>query len=214
MNKKYTIVLDLDQTLISAEPLDEKNFIETYNKKFSKFDNQNMDGIYLVFERPHLQDFLNYVFDNFNVIIWTAASKDYALFIIDKIILRNKKNRYIDYILFSYHCDWSIFCKNYSKHLSMLWEKYNIPNCSYKNTIILDDYKEDVHKCQNNNCIIAPPFNFKDKDSEKDNFLQELQPKLKLMLDRIENNDKDITNSINNFFSKYIKNDSSIDSSL
>jgi hypothetical protein len=55
-----------------------------------------MENYYIIFERPGLQQFLTFLFKNFNVSIWTAASKDYALFIIDKIIIAGNKNRKID----------------------------------------------------------------------------------------------------------------------
>ena len=104
------ILLDLDQTLIAAlspDELDEKK----HSKKMQKFKYYNMDGEYTIFERPYLQEFLDYLFDkknNFNVSVWTAASKDYALFIIGNIILKkDKPERKLDFIFFSYHCSWS-----------------------------------------------------------------------------------------------------------
>ena len=78
MNKKGHIILDLDQTLISAEPSEEYNFAKN-REKSKKFVFHDMDGYYVVFERPGLQSFLTYLFDNFNVSIWTAASKRYSL---------------------------------------------------------------------------------------------------------------------------------------
>ena len=96
------VVLDLDQTLISAEDWDSKDF-KKHKNKAKKFEFHDMDGYYIVFERPNLQSFLDYLFANFNVSVWTAASKDYALFIIDKIIL-SKPGRHLDWIFFSY-CD-------------------------------------------------------------------------------------------------------------
>ena len=62
------------------------------------------ENYYIIFERPGLQQFLTFLFKYFNVSIWTAASKDYALFIIDKIIIAGNKDRKIDYVFFSYHC--------------------------------------------------------------------------------------------------------------
>jgi TFIIF-interacting CTD phosphatase-like protein len=94
--KKGNFILDLDQTLISAEPTEEYDFQKNKNKA-KKIIFHNMDDYYLVFERPDLQKFLTYLFDNFNVSIWTAASKYYALFIIDKIVLAGNKNRKIIY---------------------------------------------------------------------------------------------------------------------
>jgi TFIIF-interacting CTD phosphatase-like protein len=174
--KKYNIILDLDQTLISAEADEDYDF-EKNKEKAKKFDFQDMDGYYIVFERPHLQKFLTHLFKNFNVCIWTAASKDYALFIIDKIILK-ESNRKLDYIFFSYHCDKSKKMKKGTKDLSMLSDIYKIPNYNKDNTFIIDDYDE-VYKTQPNNCIIAPEFQFTEENSDKDTFLKDLIPLLK-----------------------------------
>ena len=103
-NLKENFILDLDQTLISAEAEEEYDF-KKYNKKAKLFNFQDMDGYYIVFERPGLQKFLDYLFSHYNVSVWTAATKDYALFIIEKMLLKKKKNRTLDYIFFSYHCD-------------------------------------------------------------------------------------------------------------
>lgn len=177
MSNKINILLDLDQTIISAESTSDYNFKK--NKvKSKKFTFHDMDGYYIVFERPGLQPFLDYLFANFNVSVWTAASKDYALFIIDKIILKNKPNRKLDWVFFSYHCDISKKVKNGSKSLDMLWDVYKIEGYNKDNTVILDDYDE-VHQTQPDNCIIAKPFEFEDDNSHKDNYLKNLTKELK-----------------------------------
>ena len=114
--ERKNIIFDLDETLISA--ISEKEFkskhrihTERQNIFDKKHEYIDMDGYYHVFLRPGLQNFLDYIFENFNVSIWTAASKDYALFIIEKIILA-RPNRKLDYIFFSYHCDISKKVKN------------------------------------------------------------------------------------------------------
>ena len=173
---KKNIILDLDQTIISAEATEEYNF-EKNKDKAKNFKYHNMDSYYIVFERPGLQKFLNFLFSNFNVSVWTAASKDYALLIIEKIILANKKNRKLDWVFFSYHCDISKRLKSGTKDLQVIWEDFDIPGYSKDNSVILDDYDE-VFKTQKNNCIIAHPFEFTDKNSENDNFLEKLQPEL------------------------------------
>lgn len=195
-NNKPSILLDLDQTLISAEASDEIDLRE-YKHKKDKFRVDDMDGYYMVYSRPHLQEFLDYLFKNFNVTVWTAASKDYALFIIDKIILNNQPERKLDFIFFSYHCDLSKKKKKYSKELCMLWDIHKIPGFSYKDTVILDDYKADVHKCQPNNCIIASPFEFTKEGSENDTFLIDLIPELEKMKQRIYEENEDITKTVN-----------------
>lgn len=189
MTEKPNIVLDLDLTLICScsKEEDEKYKISEpdIKKKIKKFRKKNMDNYYMVFERPGLQSFLCFLFKNFNVSIWTAASKDYALFIIEHIILNGKKNRKIDWIFFSYHCDISKHIKKGTKDLSILWEEYKIPQFSKKNTVIIDDYDE-VYKTQPENCISISPFNFTDDGSEHDNHLIKLQEELKNMLTHIQ----------------------------
>jgi len=175
------ILLDLDQTLIAAlspEELDEKK----HSKKMEKFKYYNMDGEYTIFERPYLQEFLDYLFDkknNFNVSVWTAASKDYALFIIDNIILKkDKPERKLDFIFFSYHCSWSKHKKSGTKDLSMLWDIYKIRGYSGDNTFIIDDYDE-VKSTQPDNCIEIEPFEFHEKGSYNDDYLMKvIIPKL------------------------------------
>ena len=191
-SKKINFILDLDQTIISGEPTEEYNF-EKNKKKASKFRFETMENYYIIFERPYLQQFLTFLFKNFNVSIWTAASKDYALFIIDKIIVAGNKDRKIDYIFFSYHCGISKKIKRgSSKELSILWTYYKLPEYNQNNTVILDDYVEDVYKNQKQNCIVAKPFEFKDNNSHKDNFLKDLQNKLKTLV--LKNPDELSTN--------------------
>ena len=176
-NSKLNIVLDLDATLICAESSNEFNF-EKDIWKSQKFDFYDMDGYYVVFERPGLQEFLDYLFKNFNVSIWTAASKDYALYIIDNIILQdNKPDRKLDWVFFSYHCDISKKKKDATKSLAMFWDEYKMEGYTKENTMILDDYDE-VYNTQPNNCIIAPVFDFSKDGSENDNFLSLLQKAL------------------------------------
>ena len=194
---KPNIILDLDQTLISAEASEDFEF-KKYKEKSKKFKYHDMDGYYIIYNRPYLQSFLNYIFEHFNVSIWTAASKDYALFIIENIILNNENNRKLDFIFFNYHCKISNKNTRYTKKLTMLWDVFKLPGFTEKNTVIIDDYKEDVYKCQPNNCIIAKPFEFKEENSENDNFLKEVIPQLKKMLIRINENDNDIATTLNN----------------
>ena len=148
--KKECLILDLDETLIhsiSTKEMDRINKTDNERRKsLTKFKTHDMDGYYTVVERPGLQEFLDYIFNNFNVSIWTAASKDYALFVIEKII-NIKKNRKLDWIMFSYHCDMSTKEKKGSKDLNMLWDIFALDDYSNDTTVILDDHP-DVHKLQ------------------------------------------------------------------
>ena len=174
MVKKFNIVLDLDQTLISSEDL--KDFVPDVRMKL--FKHAKMDETYITFERPHLQEFLDFLFKNYNVSVWTAASKNYALFIINKFIKR--KGRVIDFIFFSYHCDLSTNEGRGLKGLDMLWDKFKLAGYNQNNTIIIDD-NNDVKKIQTCNCYHIKPFYYKKKGSENDVALLELMQGLKNM---------------------------------
>lgn len=185
---KPAILLDLDQTVISAEAHDDDKYNEykkTHEDKLKKFTSYEMEDYYTVYERPGLQPFLDFLFANFNVSVWTAATKDYALFIIEKILLQNKPGRKLDYIFFSYHCKISEKKKSGTKDLSILWDVYGLSDYSKNNTVILDDYDE-VYNTQKDNCIIAIPFMVTEEASEKDKFLKQLIPKLKKMISHIQ----------------------------
>lgn len=183
--QKMRIMLDLDQTIISAEANEEYD-AKKNKQKAKKFTKHNMDDYYIVFERPGVQEFLDYLFANFIVGVWTAASKDYAIFVINNVILKNHPERKLDYIFFSYHCDISKDKKTGTKDLSMLWDVYKVKGYTKKNTIILDDYKE-VHKTQPGNCVRAPAFEFTASNSHEDTFLKDLVPHLDKLGNRVAN---------------------------
>ena len=195
---KPNIFLDLDQTLINSVLLekdsnsdDEYFDFRKYKEKAKLFHFENMDNYYIIFQRPHLQNFLEYIFENFNVSIWTAADKEYATFIIENIIIGNNPNRKLDYTFFKYHCYLSEKLKNGTKDLSMFWDIYKDKRYNSYNTFILDDYDE-VYDTQPKNCIPAEEFFFTKKGSENDIFLYDLIPKLKIIK-------KNITNGVKNF---------------
>lgn len=176
-NAKINIILDLDNTLINSLTSDELKSLD--KNKRNKFPRYSMDGIYEVFERPHLQEFLDYIFGSkdFRVSIWTAASKSYAIFIIKNIIL-TKPNRKLDFVLFSQHCRISQKKLNCIKDLSLLWD-YLDPNIYTKdNTFIIDDLDE-VQDENEGNVFPAHPFEVLDEGSENDKYLLDLIKEIK-----------------------------------
>jgi TFIIF-interacting CTD phosphatase-like protein len=189
---KLNILLDLDETLINSIYPSEFDF-ESKVEKAKKFTFYDMDKDYIIFERPNLQEFLDYLFKNFKVSIWTAASKSYALFIIDKIILGNNPDRKLEYIFFDYHCGISKKNSDSSKKLDMLWDYFEIKGMNEDNTIIFDD-NMDVYNSQPENCLIAKPFEFEDEDSDKDNFLEVIKPVIEKIADNVSKNKKPLRN--------------------
>lgn len=168
--KRNNVFLDLDNTLISAEAVEEFPFKKKGMKeKAVQFTIHDMDGYYIVFERPGVQEFLDWLFEHYNVSVWTAASKDYALFIIDRVLLA-KPNRKLDYILFSYHCELSRKIHKSHKQLKLVFDVFKLPGYTPENTIIIDDLHE-VQKCQPNNAFQIHAFEILKDGSEGDRHL-------------------------------------------
>jgi hypothetical protein len=203
---KPHFLLDLDQTIISAESLVDRDKINLNNpniqkkaKKFKYHEMKDDDGkvIYLIFERPHLQPFLTYLFANFNVSVMTAATKSYAISVVEQVILKKHKNRKLHFFFFKEHYTYGKY--KGIKPLRMLWQDFHLKEFNAKNTVILDDLI-DVHKTQPHNCIIAKPFEFKDKQSDKETFLKDLLALIKKKKLSKAKNIQPIVDDINKFF--------------
>jgi hypothetical protein len=158
---KNNVLLDLDNTIICAV---EKQF---YNaQKFKLLDDhlyyKDFGKYYRIYERPGLQPFLDFLFQNFNVNVFTAASKDYALFIVNNFILRNRHDKKINWMFHSYHTTISEAKYNSYKDLRLLWS--TIPDIfTPDNTVIIDDLKQ-VKKANKQNCINVKAFEVYNED--------------------------------------------------
>lgn len=160
MRHDITTVLDLDNTLIYSIPMI-KGFPKKKFPKKKSYLNQmkthKMNEDFIVFERPGLQNFLSWLFKNFNVIVWSAASPDYVEFIVKNII--EKKNRKVEYVLNSENCQDSqkIFGDKHIKNLKLLWDVHDLPLGPHT-TLIIDDLKM-VTGIQPHNSIQIKSFN-------------------------------------------------------
>lgn len=169
MTKRPIIVLDLDETLINSEYV--KGFdIKKYGKKMKLFRMKKMYNDFFVFERPKLQEFLDLIFENFDVAIWTAASKEYALWIIKNILRAGTDERPLKHIFFDYHCKASDEISHRKKNLKILSEIFGLTDYDMDSIVIIDDNRE-VYKTQPKNCISIKEFQFKDEGSENDDEL-------------------------------------------
>lgn len=178
---KPNLFLDLDQTIISSEPTETYN-VKKHKEVLQKFKHYYMKPYYIVFVRPYTEEFLDFIFKNFNVSVWTAASKSYALFIIEKVILNGKKRK-LDYILFDYHVKVSEHYKDRTKSLSLLSDIFKLEGYNMSNTFIIDDYDE-VFNTQRQNAIWIPVFNIKNDNRNSDTALKRLIP----LLERLKEN--------------------------
>lgn len=103
------IILDLDQTLINTESNilpystnDVPNVVHLQQTNLNIYNPDSMKYFTIgkqtyVYTRPHLKSFLEYLYNNHKVSIWTAGQLDYCLNIIKRILSDNqfKKTRYI-----------------------------------------------------------------------------------------------------------------------
>ena len=126
--KKYTLILDLDETLVRY-----------------KTNDNNIDEAKIIF-RPGLFYFLNKVYPLFDIVIWTVATKEYADPIIN-IIEENKK--YFLARLFREHA--TIYNNNYVKDLTNLGRDINT-------IIIIDDKESSFSFQKQNGILIKPFF--------------------------------------------------------
>jgi Dullard-like phosphatase family protein len=126
-NKKYTLVLDLDETLIS----------------FKMLDSTKNQGILRL--RPGLYEFLTNVKLNYELIIFTSATKEYADPLIDAI---EKKEKYFDFRLYRHH---TIICDNeFVKDIGRLGRPMN-------KLIIVDNLPQNF-RLQKENGIMIKAF--------------------------------------------------------
>lgn len=175
--KKYNVILDLDETLVSSHGVSNFPFDKPdIRNKILNYTFHNMESYYIIFERPHLQDFLKFLFKNFNVSVWSAGSKDYVAFIVNNVILKPDPTRKLDYLLWSYHCKDSNKKHKNKKCLKILWDDYKLDEFTKKNTVLVDDMKETCQP-QKKNCINVPVFDI--LETKKDSYLKELRNKLK-----------------------------------
>lgn len=156
MEDRLNVILDLDNTIINS--LEAYQYANLSTDFQNAFDYKNMLAYSLrIFARPGLQTFLDYLFDNFNVSVFTAAEQEYALFIVNNFLL-TKPNRKVHYIFFRYHVDMGINRFNGMKDLRLLFEVFQLPNFYPCNTVIIDDL-EDVRLTNPNNTLQIKPFN-------------------------------------------------------
>jgi len=108
MSKKLNIILDLDACLLHSILYDftEYNYKEysSYKKKMKKlgfpsycfkykFDEAKSDEYSLTFTRPHLQEFITYLFKHYNVSVWSNGYYTYVDKICDIIFTKSQRTK-------------------------------------------------------------------------------------------------------------------------
>jgi len=136
--KNINVILDLDNTCIYSHECRKMKEIPDWLS--SNYTYYVMDDDYIVCERPGLQDFLDWLFEHFNVMIWSAASPDYVEFIAKNII--GIKGRHIEHIFNSNNCKESDDQYKTLKQLKLLWNEKDLFGYYPFNTLIIDDLRD------------------------------------------------------------------------
>lgn len=189
MEDRLNVILDLDNTIINA--LEEHERQKIPNDIQSQYDYKDMATYgYRIFGRPGLQEFLDFLFDNFNVSVFTAAEQEYALFIVNNFLL-TKPGRKVHNILFRYHVDIALKRYDGMKDLRLLFDIFKLPNFYPCNTVIIDDL-EDVRQANPLHTIQIKSFDVaKDGntifESIEDSDLKRIQQILTRLNERFKN---------------------------
>lgn len=183
MDKKPILILDLDETLINSEEV-KKFDASRYREKMNKFEWEKMGNEYYVFKRPGLDKFFKFIFKHFDVSIWTAGSKNYALWIAEHVLHVGTKERPIKHIFFDYHCKCSEEMGHCKKDLTTLSNVFGLKDYDVDDMLIVDDNYEDVIDSQPESCIAVEKFMFMDKGSENDDGLKYVKKELKKFLEK------------------------------
>lgn len=138
MSCNINIILDLDNTIIHSIPY------KKMNKVPNNIDLESTDiGDFITFKRPNLDIFLDYLFKNFNVGVYTLGTKNYAEDIVWNFI-QNKPGRKVDFILAREDEIINTNLAKYAglgltKNLNFLWNDLKIYDYYPCNTFIIDD---------------------------------------------------------------------------
>jgi len=138
MSCNLNIILDLDNTIINSIPYDRMKHVP------KNIDLESIDiGDFITFKRPNLDIFLDFLFNNFNVGVYTLGSRDYAEDIVWNFI-QNKPGRKVDFILSKEDEIINTTSSKYmglglTKNLRFLWEDLKIYDYYPCNTFIIDD---------------------------------------------------------------------------
>lgn len=176
MSCKLNVVLDLDNTLIHSV---QYNNISTVPSVWKNKGTRLIPGDYVTFRRPHLEKFLDFLFENFNVGVFTAASKDYANEIVWQFV-QDKPGRKVDFLLSASDLQASkqLYGSETMKKLNYIWDNLQVYDYYPCNTIIIDDNLY-VKKSNYYNTLSVHPFYVTEQDSEYDSTLLEAMDALR-----------------------------------
>ena len=144
--KEYSLVLDLDETMISFQ------FTQPQN------------GIGQMHLRPGLENFLDVIKEYYEIIVFTSGTREYADMVLD-VIEHKKQKKFFSGRLYREHT--TRIGKKYIKDLSKIGRDLS-------KTLIVDNLPQSF-KFQHENGILISSFYADEKDKKDDSALIELQ---------------------------------------
>lgn len=187
MAAKLNVVLDIDETFVHY--LKKAKLAEIPSNNSDKYDYEKTSAGAFVL-RPYLKEFLEYLFDNCTVSLWTWSEKEYAEGMADIIYgLVKKRPAHIFHDIHAEKSGGPLGDKNddghgQSKDLNMLWygskAQHIEPIRGFHecNTILIDDLPSNsVNSSNRKNSITIAPFalfgEVKDRSDPYHNFVDD-----------------------------------------
>jgi len=142
---KYTLILDLDETLIHSDfTLSKEGFF-----KYFEFYFESEPVCFNLFLRPGLEEFLDFVKDRFEVIVFTASKQEYADWILNYL---DPENNIFKHRFYRENCI-SVMNKVYLKDLRI----FN--NRKLENMLIIDNSLYSFSNQLSNGILISSFYN-------------------------------------------------------
>lgn len=136
MNTNICVLFDLDNTCIHSIEKDKVSRDWLKDSELDYFEAYE----FIVFKRPHVDKFIEWVGKNARVGVWSAGEKDYVHNLASKLF----KGVKLDMVLWREHCKQSQDATGNLKDIQ--WLKSRLPLC--RHVIIIDDLAENVHHKQ------------------------------------------------------------------
>ena len=138
VQKRKLLVLDLDETLV-----------HTSYSPILGAEYKSKKGLFYLYERPHLKDFLDRFFVEYDLAIWSASKAEYVKWVIKSTVLCRYEYLFVNT---RRNCQ-----RILGKNGSFEYHKDITPYLShYDKVIMLDDYPELVMPIQY--CLKVPEY--------------------------------------------------------
>lgn len=180
------IILDLDQTLIH----DDINNI----KQLGQYDaivTKHEIGLY---SRPFMVHFLDYLFENYDVAIWTAATENWLMASLNTVLRKYKYKFLFRWDVRQVNLTGKMPNISYQKNLEKVWKVF--PSYNASNTLLIDDTSFVSGDIGKNNHLVITKFDCENVNSKYDLHLLHIKDLLK----KHGNNVKTIVNKYNTMF--------------